>query len=218
MGVETFVERPEFFFEKEFLTRLRNFLNPQTYISDGRWCIRPGKLKNVAENLTSYGINLAEIKTLDMGSGYGFVVSAFALHNLPVYGIEQNRTLIEICNRKFNKMDMDARPEIMKGNYYSDCAYDLEFKDGTTLKDIDFFFCYSYSPEHAEKVLVDSLSGPDRAKKGAIAYLDNLKMDDSELLKWGFEALNIQMPGMELKRANEPARSPWVRKISYYVL
>jgi len=194
--LEQVIPKPTGFFERGYLEELRGVFDP-FYRDEQLWKMfmandpstisRQGtsvdrkyhhltfsnNLANFARELERVGINPRYRRFCDIGSGNGYVVAAFSLHDCPAYGIEINAELIQDANRRFKFLPLQTQPVLLNANYYDKTERE-EFEDGTKFRDIDLFFCNSYDYDglrHARRVLVQVLAGPTGAKKGSIAYI-----------------------------------------------
>ena len=132
--------------------------------------------------LKKLGFGLEGRKTLDLGSGHGFFLSQLYKVGCRGYGIEKHHDRSEYALQKFNEISIpkDFVPIIINGDYLDE--KDFSFPDGSTLGDMDFFYCFSYQDFHAKAVLA-RLSHPRAARIGSIAYIGDITTWHSSWLK-----------------------------------
>ena len=210
------IEKPTGFFEADYLKRLRELFDPNytdrklwNYFQKNNPTSMVGStttantrfqhitfehtLVDLVSELTRIGVDPRKIKTLEMGSGNGYVLAAFALHNCPIYGIELTPELIEDAKKRFQVLPIHRDPEIKQGSYYDAAMRSIPFEDGTRFSDIDIFYCNAYSYDGFDmikRMLTEVLAVPNGARVGALVYIPawwNPK--DPVLQTIGFEAV-----------------------------
>ena len=185
--------KPSGFFDEQSLRIISRHFRPDRNIANTNMMSIPYSLHHLVGYIERSGIDLREMKTLDLGCGHGFIVGAFAAHGCPAYGIEKDPALASYAEEKLKSLmsDSDYEPQIISGDYYEKHIFDKKFDDGTTMQDIDFFYCFPYSQNHALKMLVRTLAGRGKAKLGSLVYLPDLKHAKQEYLDYlGFELLD----------------------------
>lgn len=186
------IESPDSIFDLE---RIENTLNPMVlkHITNSSYLpfelpSDPARIVEIARALEEMDIDPRGKRLLDLGSGSGIVLATFALNGVHTYGIEQRGEVAEFTRKQFDEMSLEIRPEIRTGNYFDRKTISRPFSDGTTLRDMDFIYCFSYTEEHVRDVL-DLLTGQE-TNPGLLANLcyDFSGDSSSELLKIsGFE-------------------------------
>lgn len=213
------IKKPPGFFDKKYLWYLDTKYNGErkkakwgfpkplrVRISEGtRNASSSQTITRVVSTLKDFGFNPRTIKTLDLGSGNGFVMAAFSVYNCPIYGIERNKVLVNYALKHLPLLPMKQKPMIHLGSYYDPRILKKGFADGTRMGDIDFFYCYTYSKAHAQKVLTHTLAKWGMMKNGAIAYLPQLGLSDAMLSRFGFRPL---------EETSQYKRASWIQKVT----
>jgi hypothetical protein len=147
------------------------FADTRLPVRGRHWNSSPLMVYELAERLFVHGNHL--MKVADLGSGHGFVQNGLQTMGWKTYGIESDEAPIAYACDKAKEMGL-ASPQIIHASYNRSDLFDMQFPDGTCLKDIDFFFHYSYHSSGAQHMLVNVLSGPGRAKEGSMAWITSL--------------------------------------------
>ncbi len=146
-------------------------------------------------------------KILDLGSGHGFPLAVFSAAGFHAYGVDDDEELVRESAREIKKKvsEIDGlalihEPQIICADYYSEDFPDMSFKDGTTPKDMDVFFCYFYeeSPwKKHEEVVLASLT---YAKTGAIFLAEHYNFSEDLLREHGFSPIDPERSISYLKK------------------
>lgn len=129
-------------------------------------------------------------KILDMGSGLGFPLLAFAYAGLRAYGTEENSGVLsastwniehaaEVLGKK-----LEHEPILMGGRYNNGFAL-RKFSDGVSPLEMDGFFCFCYID--GEEPVAESLR---YAKDGAILTLPQRLFSKDFLKKNKFKPID----------------------------
>lgn len=115
-----------------------------------------------------------QTKVLDLGSGFGFPVAAFAAVGFQAYGVDKGDKEVYTAARRIRELPrklgrpIKHQPRFMIANYEHENFPHKRFPDGTRLEDIDVFYCNWYGEASTYVHELRVLSKLSRAKPGAI--------------------------------------------------
>ena len=94
----------------------------------------------------------SDIKILDLGSGHSYVLACFGLSGYRTYGYERNLDIVKEGNQIIKQLSLQHNPIIKIKDYMDIANFNEPFKDYTTIKDMDFIYCYPYNHKHAQEI------------------------------------------------------------------
>lgn len=122
------------------------------------------------------------MRVLDIGSGLGFPVAAFAMSGYRASGVEHDIEFVRHSRKKLERMHNDGRiktlPQIIHANFFI-----REFQN--LIPEYDAFFSYNYGAVHARELL----GALKKAHSGAMFLVEQRYFTPEILSSTGFSPI-----------------------------
>lgn len=166
--------------------------------SDRFFCSYASSLATVFKVACGQGFNPSNSRSLDLGSGGGYVLAAFSLVGSEAYGIEKSKRAIQMGLGILEGLRLPHQPQVIHGNYHHRETLEQQFPDGGTIQEMDLVYCFSYSARHAVKTFTRTIAPSYGPREGTLIAMTGFHP--------GFNAPFFSRMGLEILslHSNQP--------------